>query len=240
MGGAHVFPGGKLDDDDHHPSMLARLAGETSESIAARMNEDDATLAAGLVVAAIRETFEEAGVVLGDMQHDTDLETQRKALETGTTFAQFANAVGLTVQTSALVPYARWITPEVESHRFDARFLLAIQPENQLASHDGTETTSAIWLRPNQALDDAQAGKIQIAPPTLRTLEWLSSFHQPEDALRDAATRKPPVIRPKVIVEGSGWFLALPGDPAHPESDAVIPGPTRMVFIDQRWKGIDS
>lgn len=239
MGGAHVFPGGKLDESDRDPSLLSRLSGEAPASIATRMGEDDQMRAAGLMIAAIRETFEESGLVLGDFARDTDLARQRERLHSGSSFTDIASALNLEIDAASLVPYARWVTPKVEKHRFDARFFLAMEPQGQEATHDGTETTSASWLHPETALEDMRAGKILLAPPTLRTLEWLAGFGQPEEALAEAASRTPPLVRPQVVIEGSEWFLALPGDPAHPEPEQALPGPTRLVFIDQQWRAAD-
>ncbi len=239
MGGVHVFPGGKLDDTDRAPALLERLVGEEPTSIAHRMDERNAAQAAGLMIAAVRETFEEAGLVLGTCREGCDFARERQRLHDGAAFSDFAATVGLSVDPQTLVPYARWITPEVESYRFDTRFFVAVTPEGQQATHDGTETTSATWLRPEQALSQMRDSTIQLAPPTLRTLEWLADFRRPEDALQDAASRPPPLIRPQVVVQDDGWFLALPGDPAHPESEQVIPGPTRLVFIDQQWRAVD-
>lgn len=239
MGGVHVFPGGKLDDEDRAAPLLERLVGEDLTSIAHRMNEPDAERAAGLMIAAVRETFEEAGLVLGTCRKGCDLARERQQLHEGAPFSGFASTASLSVDPHTLIPYARWVTPEVESYRFDTRFFVAIAPDGQEATHDGTETTSAAWLRPGQALKQMRDNTIELAPPTLRTLEWLADFQHPEDALQDAASRPPPLIRPKVIVQEDGWFLALPGDPAHPEPKQVIAGPTRLIFVDQQWRAVD-
>ena len=99
----------------------------------------------------------------------------------------------------------------MESRRFDTRFYIASIPEGQRASHDGSETTSAAWLRPAAALDDMVAGKIKLAPPTVRTLHWLAEFGDVAEVIADASSRKPPLVRPRLVSSEAGWFLALPG-----------------------------
>jgi hypothetical protein len=110
-----------------------------------------------------------------------------------------------------------------------------VLPEGQGASHDGTETTSAVWLRPADAIDEMRTGRIKLAPPTVRTLKWLAEFDDAESVVVAALSRKPPLVRPRVVARDGGWFLALPGDPEHPESDRVLPGATRMVLTDGAW-----
>jgi 8-oxo-dGTP pyrophosphatase MutT (NUDIX family) len=234
MGGAHVFPGGKVDETDLDPGWGARVE-RPAEEIAERLGEADAVTARGLLVAAVRETFEEAGVLLARTASGTDLPTIRTRLREGASFLGLADEIDLKIDPMTLTPYARWVTPEIESRRFDTRFYVAVLPEGQGASHDGTETTSAVWLRPADAIDDMRTGRIKLAPPTVRTLKWLAEFEDAESVIAAALSRKPPLVRPRVVARDGGWFLALPGDPEHPESDRVLPGATRMVLADGAW-----
>lgn len=235
MGGAHVFPGGKVDPSDAEAGWHARVD-RPAEELAQLLGEADAEVGLGLLVAAVRETFEEAGVLLASTAADTDLPVRREQLHGGASFAELANAVDLEINSKALTPYARWITPKMESRRFDTRFYIAVLPEGQHASHDGTETTSATWLSPAGAIEDMHAGRIKLAPPTVRTLQWLAKFDNAASVIADALSRKPPLVRPRLVTGDAGWFLALPGDPEHPESDAVLPGATRMVFDNGAWR----
>ena len=235
LGGAHVFPGGKVDSSDGEPSWRARIDRSTEE-ITERLGESNAEVGLGLLVAAVRETFEEAGVLLASTASDADLVATRERLHGGTSLSAQASDIDMKIDSTALTPYARWITPKVETHRFDTRFYIAVLPEGQTASHDGTETTSATWLRPARAIDDMVAGRIKLAPPTVRTLQCLAQFDDASSLIADALSRKPPLVRPRVVTSEDGWFLALPGDPAHPESEAVLPGATRMVFDDGAWR----
>lgn len=234
MGGAHVFPGGKVDETDLDPGWGARVE-RPAEEIAERLGEADAVTARGLLVAAVRETFEEAGVLLARTASGADLPTIRARLREGASFLGLADEIDLKIDPMTLTPYARWVTPEIESRRFDTRFYVAVLPEGQGASHDGTETTSAVWLRPADAIDDMRAGRIKLAPPTVRTLKWLAEFEDAESVIAAALSRKPPLVRPRVVARDGGWFLALPGDPEHPESNRVLPGATRMVLADGAW-----
>jgi 8-oxo-dGTP pyrophosphatase MutT (NUDIX family) len=234
MGGAHVFPGGKVDAGDSDARWLDRVD-RSPEEITERLGETDPERGLGLLVAAVRETFEEAGVLLASTVASADLKKARQALHDGVPFIDLADAIDMKIDAMALAPYARWITPKMESRRFDTRFYIAITPEGQTASHDGSETTSAVWLRPSRAIDDMIAGKIKLAPPTVRTLQWLAEFSDAQSAMGDALSRKPPLVRPRLVAGHGGWFLALPGDPDHPEDEAVLPGATRMVLDNGAW-----
>lgn len=235
MGGAHVFPGGKVDPSDSAPSWLERVD-RPPEKLAARLDEIDAKAGLGLLVAAVRETFEEAGVLLASTTSGADLASAREQLHGGMSFFELAAQLDLKIDSTTLTPYARWITPKMESRRFDTRFYIAVLPEGQSASHDGTETTSAIWLRPASAIDEMLAGRIKLAPPTVRTLQWLAGFEDARSVIADAVSRKPPLVRPRIVTGEAGWFLALPGDSEHPETEPVLPGSTRMVFDDGAWR----
>ncbi len=235
MGGAHVFPGGKVDPSDKEPSWRARVDRPT-EDITAQLGETNAEVGLGLLVAAVRETFEDAGVLLANTVADVDLPATRRRLHDGASFSELASDIDMKIDSLALTPYARWITPKMESHRFDTRFYIAVLPEGQRASHDGKETTSATWLRPAGAIEDMLAGRIKLAPPTVRTLDWLAQFDDAKSAISDALSRKPPLVRPRIVTGNDGWFLALPGDPEHPEDEPVLPGATRMVFDNGAWR----
>jgi hypothetical protein len=80
------------------------------------------------------------------------------------------------------------------------------------------------------------AGRIKLAPPTVRTLQWLAGFEEAEAVIADALSRKPPLVRPQLVTGDQGWFLALPGDPEHSEDEAVLPGATRMIFDEKGWR----
>lgn len=235
LGGAHVFPGGKVDVRDMDRTWLDRTD-RSPDELAARLGETNSELGLGLLVAAVRETFEEAGVLMASVRAGVDLQAARAELLRGASFIDLAHAMDLEIEASRLTPYARWITPKMESSRFDTRFFIAVVPESQHASHDGSETTSAAWLAPDEALAQMGEGRIKLAPPTVRTLQWLRAFGDAASVIADASSRKPPLVRPEIVTGRAGWFLALPGDPEHPEDEPVLPGSTRMTFDGKAWR----
>lgn len=227
MGGACVFPGGKLDDADLtaarssiEPTALTRVAtslGETEER------------ARGLLYAAARETFEEAGVVLGA---SLALDRSAERSDRGSIDDWLARHGG-TLALDRLVPLARWVTPTVEARRFDARFFAAeVRSDLEVGSDEG-ETVTARWFVPSTALEDHLAGRIDLPPPTLRTVEILAACSSIDEAL--APTSRVPLVRPVFRDLEGQWILALPGDPEHPETAPVLPFATRFVHRDGRW-----
>ncbi|UJR79251.1 NUDIX hydrolase [Sandaracinus amylolyticus] len=237
MGGAYVFPGGKLDDADRAPALLARVSGLDGESAARTLDEQiDPDLALSLFVAAMRETFEESGVLLATSPRAIDLPEARARIASGVAFGALCEDLDLALDASAMVPFARWVTPVVEQRRFDARFFLAIAPPDHDARHDDAETITSTWLTPRAAIDAHLAARIDLPPPTLRTLEELATHRDATSALAAARARKPPLVRPVFRDLGDGtWILALPGDPEHPEAHASLPGPTRFTLRDGRF-----
>lgn len=235
MGGAHVFPGGKVDAADREEAWESRL--DTSWlRVSEQLDELDLQRAKGFWVAAVRETFEEAGVLLASAAGNFDAQALRTTVRSGADFLELARKLDFKLSAADLAPYARWVTPDFESQRFDTCFFVAVLPSGQDASHDGTETTSATWLTPAGALGAMESRTIKLAPPTVRTLQWLSGFERAADVMAAAAVRKPPLVRPEIVQEGDGWFLALPGDSGHSEEVAVLPGSTRMLFDHGLWR----
>jgi len=239
MAGAHVFPGGKLDEADASDRLRARVDGRSAGDAASALGEDDPERAVALFVAAVRETFEEAGVLLADVSPGTDLDAARARLASGASFADVVESVDARLRLDHLVPLARWVTPEVEQRRFDARFFLALAPTDQIARHDEHETTSHVWIAPRAALEAAASGRIQLPPPTLRNLELLANFARADDALAHARAHPPPLVRPVFMDKDGLWILTLPGDPEHFERERVIDGPTRFVLVDGTWLSRD-
>jgi 8-oxo-dGTP pyrophosphatase MutT (NUDIX family) len=197
-GGMYVFPGGKLDPSD----------GEG----------DDAFL-----VAAIRECYEEAGVLLAEEQGGELVAdghpalAHREAVHDGSTGIHAlcaAHHLHLAVDRMAWV--ARWITPKGETaRRFDTRFFLAVAPAGQSSVHDDSETIASEWVRPADALARQRAGEMVMLPPTVVNLEFLAGFTRADDALGAGRTiGVPPTILPKIRYAGSGAMagISMPGD----------------------------
>jgi 8-oxo-dGTP pyrophosphatase MutT (NUDIX family) len=231
LGEAHVFPGGKIDAADSAPAALARVRGLAELDTAALGEDLPRERAAGMFVAAARETFEEAGVLLGGCA-GADLQAARARLNAKEDFAAVLAGLDASLDAAALVPWVRWVTPVMLAKRFDARFFLAAAPAGQEALHDDHETVASVWLRPAQALDGYAAGTLQLAPATWMSLNHLAMFDGIAAALADARSRTPPVIQPHGFAIDGVRHLALPGDPLHPVREVAIPGPARL-----KWDG---
>jgi 8-oxo-dGTP pyrophosphatase MutT (NUDIX family) len=238
MAGAHVFPGGRLDKEaDASPSAFA-LLGTDVATLHARLAEELAPhRAAGLFVAAIRETFEEAGLLLGGLAAGWDMESARRAVTEG---ALFTTLVGR-IDAAALTPWVRWVTPEISPKRFDARFFLARAPEGQEPKVDGREATEGLWISPQEALGRWAEGAMQLAPATAKSIDMLAMHANVGAALKSAGSRPPPVVQPRVWTDESGRaYISLPGDPRHPMPD-VLGGAIRRVQLEMgRYRAVSS
>lgn len=245
LANAHVFPGGKLDPADCDPALHERLDGVDGAAAVGRLGGAlDAAVALGLHAAAIREMFEEAGVLLAtdgegrSVRFDGTvgpMAAWRVRLHDGQgTLLDLVLEEGLRLRGAALLPWSRWITPTFEPRRFDTRFFLATLPEGQEPLHDQRETTAGEWLSPTEALEAFGARRIQLAPPTLRTLEELRELPTVEAALAAASSRSMAPITPVAVQEGGVFVLALPGDPAYPGQAGERPD--RFTLVDGLWR----
>ena len=137
----------------------------------------------------------------------------------------------------ALVPWSRWVTPEAESRRYDARFFLLALPEGQQGEHDRHETTMSMWARPRDVLEMAVRGEVFLAPPTTRTLELLAGANDVEAALALAGQQCLRPICPRFVLanEDGAPYLALPGDPSHDVRERRTEGPSRFVLRGGRF-----
>jgi 8-oxo-dGTP pyrophosphatase MutT (NUDIX family) len=231
MGGMHVFPGGKVAQSDRSPAMRARIA-DVEHALRHRAwgADIDADAAIERAVAAVRETFEEAGLLLVTDAHVAPLPELRARLLGGDDLAMLLEQAELWLRLGLLEPLSRWITPESEPVRFDTSFYLARAPEGQSAQHDAKESAASSWLSPSQALQASAEGHIRLAPPTARTLEGLLEPSSVEAALAAARSRVPKVIMPVIRTLGSERVILYPGDPEHPVQERALPGPTRQVM----------
>jgi 8-oxo-dGTP pyrophosphatase MutT (NUDIX family) len=233
LGGAVVFPGGKVDPSD---SVVGPTSGIPPRSLAVGEGfARDEQHARALCVCACRESLEEAGIIptlpnLGD----ADIERLRAELGTGKGLDELATSLGLRIDTAALVPFARWITPEAESRRFDARFFMVAVPDGQSGKHDDRETVSAVWATPRRMLTAFASGDVFLAPPTLRALELLCEIDSVDEAMALARRQSLRPICPR-FVPGDPPMLTIPGDPEHELSDVRVAGPTRFVLRDGRF-----
>ncbi|MEO5728212.1 MAG: hypothetical protein ABI134_06630 [Byssovorax sp.] len=237
LGGAVVFPGGKVDAADGADVWRGLAADLHPRSLAFASSSAGAR---ALAIAACREMLEEAGIVPVDGAV-TDLDALRAELaahpEEGGGPGALAAALarrGLRLTLGALVPFARWVTPTAELRRFDARFYLLVLPPGQVGRHDDHETTMSFWGRPSDVLDRFARGEILLAPPTTRTLELLAEAGTVQGALALADEQSLSPICPAFIAEDPP-YLALPGDPSHEVRERRIAGPTRFVLQDGRF-----
>lgn len=200
-GGAYVFPGGTVDPPDHQidPACL-----DISIDDANRVLQlDDCGLS--YYVAAIRELFEESGVLLAHHSiADSEIEDMRKKLNAGTLqWGQIVDECQLTLEGRKLRYFSHWITPDVYPKRFTTRFFLSEMPCDQHACHDEVELTGAMWITAANALGAAADGKLPLHFPTIKTIEQIAEFESVAAILdwagiceRDGVTAIHPVIPP--------------------------------------------
>ncbi|MDY6850937.1 MAG: hypothetical protein SV487_02515 [Thermodesulfobacteriota bacterium] len=254
MGNAFVFPGGRLDKADLEPGLADYAQGLSAGEARLKLNEPDlsAEKALGLFFAAVRETFEESGVLLAApavngqaefqyVETDGRFDSCRKKLhEREMSLKELAEKENLLYTLDLLTPYAHWITPEIESKRFNTRFLLARMPRRQVPIHDSIEMTESLWITPQEALTRHEAGGILLMPPTLKTVEELSEFSSSARLVAAAEARKPYPILPQVAPKGDGFVIKLPHDPEYTiEGYKQPPRPeekSRVGMIDGRWR----
>lgn len=216
-GGAYAYPGGGVDprDDEHH----VRWAGPPRAWWARRLGVDE-TAAQAIVCAAVRETYEEAGVLLAgpapeSVVGDTtgaDWEKDRSALVArDLSFAEFLDRRGLVLRSDLLGAWARWITPEFESRRYDTWFFVAALPEGQRTRNASTEADRTVWIRPGEAAAGYDRGELTMMPPTVATLRSLIPYGAAADALAAAPDRDlTPVLARARLVNGE-IVLSWPG-----------------------------
>jgi 8-oxo-dGTP pyrophosphatase MutT (NUDIX family) len=245
MGGAVVFPGGKLDAGDLEPVWVERST--VPDPRALEMAADERTLR-GLAVAACREALEEAAILPLDGARASHAELlqwrTRVAGEGAGALPALLASRGARLDLAALHPLARWITPESEPMRFDTRFFLFVADGALVGAHDEHETTASFWARPEEALRRFAAGEIVLAPPTHRTLEVLAGARSEADALAIAARACLAPICPRAVPQrdarGETIAVVLPGDPEHEVREARVPGRSRYVLRDGRFSPEDA
>ena len=211
--GALVFPGGRVDPEDYE------LAVDTA--ICPGLGGVDPAMAA-LRVAAVRETFEECGVLLARARGEEgligaarlrDIEAMHRdaMMRAERTFGAILAAEDLVLAPEAMVYFANWITPERSSKRFDTHFFLAAAPSDQVALHDGYEAVDSVWMVPGTALERARAGVYQLRFPTQMNLQKLGRHHSPAAAMDAARASRVVTVMTKQERSGNGVrVLRLP------------------------------
>lgn len=236
LGGVHVFPGGKLDAAD---SAVAPDWLDTAPAVCRHALAEpglDPAIAVGLHVAALRETFEECGLLLG---LGTAWDRVREHTQAGAAFAAALRRQGLPLAVSCLLPWSRWVTPRqpsVTKKRFDTRFFVAPAPAGQDAVHDAFEATEAVWMAPREGLERYWAGEIDLAPPQIMSLSQLAPLGDVAQVLDTARSRPPALIAPEPFDEDGCRVICYPGDPRHSIAERAWTGPTRLIYRNQRFE----
>ena len=239
LGGAYVFPGGKVDRDDSEEDALA-LLDQAPAQLHAALGEPDlgAADAAGLYVAALREAFEETGVLFAPAAQAAEAARATALAREGRSFTEVLALLGLGLQASRIAPWSRWITPRIGGvvrKRFDTRFFVAPVPQGQEATHDNHEATESAWLAPRQALQQYRDGAIDLAPPQIMSLVHLALHADVRSVLDEARRRPPPLVLPEAFEQDGVRVLCYPGDPRHSVVGRALPGPTRLCFREGRF-----
>ncbi len=223
MPGNYVFPGGRVDREDRDPGLWETYGDMDLETIYRRLGRElSGEEVLGHVVAAIRETFEEAGVFLGhrDDSGREGLETVCERPMTGGLrqgwFHEWVVSGEWTLAFSWLAPWAHWITPKLRLQRYDTRFFLAFMPDGQECAPDARETTHGIWISPEEALKGNLRGEIPLSPPTLVTIHELSEYSSREELERETAKRSWGDARmPHLVPLPGEALILLPWDPMY-------------------------
>ncbi len=207
--GALVFPGGKSHAGDHDEAWAEHVLGWVDHDAEQR----------GLRIAAIREVFEEAGILLAKRRNGEPIGGEacpmdvRQAVDAGATpFLDVVRGLDAQLDLAALTVFARWITPAVVAKRFDTWFYLVKAPDDQLAACDGRETVDAEWIRPAEALRLGEAGERTVIFPTRMNLKLLAEAGHAEDAVARARARPLVTVQPQVQERGGRRVLVLPPD----------------------------
>ena len=250
MAGAYVFPGGQLEEIDNDPELENYI--KTADVFDPSRLLQDGSLssekARRFFIAAIRETFEEAGILLGGkttghfvsfrdekvLKRFNDYRHQLNASQI--TLVDIARKEEISFFPDALIPYAHWITPEFEKKRFSTRFFLAELPPDQTPLADAMELTESLWVTPQKALAMHRQKEIILMPPTLKTIEELSAFRDIKELFSAAKIK---IIYP-ILPQLTGNSLKLPHDPEYSidfyKRPVNLSEPSRILVENGVWK----
>jgi 8-oxo-dGTP pyrophosphatase MutT (NUDIX family) len=230
MGGLWVFPGGRLEPDDHSPRALARIPPHALRPCGERLRSPEGAalpvdVALGLHVAACRETFEEAGVLLArdssgrpcDPALVDSLQARRAASDgEPSPFVAMLEYHDLFLDVAPLVYWSHWVTPSLEPKRYDTRFFVVPVPQGQAAQADFSELTEHAWIDPATAAEALERGEIAVPPPTLLTLEDLRESYARHGSLpamlAAESGRETPVVLPRIEVLEDEFRVVMPWD----------------------------
>jgi 8-oxo-dGTP pyrophosphatase MutT (NUDIX family) len=233
VGGAHVFPGGAVDPDDRLAEVEARAPGRSDSDASRLLGRPSGGL--GFWVAAIRESFEEAGVLLAHRRAPAEpvdladpevagrFERAREALNgRRLRFVDLLADEDLVLDVTSLHVFSHWITPVGMPRRYDTWFFVAEAPEGHAYLHDDMETIESTWVRPADAIERSRNGEVELIFPTFKNLEALCRFDTAAalvDYVRTASDVG--LTQPRIVKDATGVRLLLPGDAGY--DDAIDP-----------------
>jgi len=233
-GGAYVFPGGALDASDQDPSWAGYCVGIDDTEASRLLKLEQGGLA--YWVAAMRECYEEAGLLLAYDERNELIALDRseaasvygrlrQRLLAGTlSFAQVCRERNLRLAADHLAYFSHWIAGQGRPRRFDTRFFVAVAPSLQTASHDSSETVAHVWIRPAEALQRHRRGDLHLMFPTIKTLEALARFADTAVLMEHArSARTTPPITPRPARGRDGPRMLVPGDYAYAEAEKIDP-----------------
>ena len=247
MAGAYVFPGGRVDAADRETAD-PRWCDGIAEA-ASQLADVPPAEAIAYHIAAARELFEEAGVLLARdasgrfvsladaAAHARFAQDRRDVHGRGLVLRDIVEREGLRLALDALVPFAHWVTPPVDVRRFDTRFFVTRVPPEQTPAHDETETTHSVWIAAAAAIARCRRDEIMLPPPTWTTLREIERFGSVDETVAWARQRRIVRREPTFVEQAGQKLLLLPGDPLNPErpTDAP-PAETRFVLTNGRWR----
>lgn len=234
VGGAYVFPGGAVDEADRHADLEAVCEGRSDDQASVMLDVDRGGLA--FWVAAIRECFEEAGVLLangidGEVISFADPEVarrfdeHRRAVDSGERrLVEVCESEKLRLAVDRIHYFSHWITPVGPPRRYDTRFFVTAAPPEQVPLHDDRETIANLWVNPADALRRHEAGELDLIFPTIKNLEAVARFETSAELLAAAAAvEQVPTILPRITAGAHGVRILLPGDPGYEEAADAPP-----------------
>jgi 8-oxo-dGTP pyrophosphatase MutT (NUDIX family) len=221
--GDYVFPGGKVEAEDTPSDAVAWCRGLSGDDAASRLSIDDAQIALRHWIGAVREAFEEVGVLLAygadgaivDVASARYADYRRACQDDHRVFWEMVRGERLTLATDRIAYFAHWITPEEAPLRFDTRFFVAETPPGQEASADDKEIIDVRWMTPPEAFAARDRGEISLRRPTMANLELLRDGARAADVVARLRQRSVSTIRPRIITENGMQRALLPGDPGY-------------------------
>jgi 8-oxo-dGTP pyrophosphatase MutT (NUDIX family) len=242
--GAYVFPGGSVDPEDRTAAARALCHGRSDAEASATLGLESGGLA--FWVAALRECFEEAGVMLAGTRdparpdryvpldtRDPDVAgrfaAHRRALNEGRTgLIELCKQENLVLAADTVHYVSHWITPQLSPKRYDTRFFITAAPPGQVAQHDHAETIATVWVRPREALTSSAGGDVDLLPPTMANLRNIEPFRSTDEVMAWARqVTDVPTVLPVVLIEDGHVLVLRPGDAGYEEAlaDLAASGP---------------